>query len=333
MALRVLIVDDMVSYRKILSDVMAEIPEVEVGATAASGGIALKKLAAGSFDLVLLDVHMPEMDGVETLRRIRKEFPDVAVVMVSGETTRSADSTIAALELGAVDFIRKPDGPDAAANRARLCSDIQSVARLVSLRLLAAGGARKFAAVAPEPAAISAKPAAVRPPAVAPVTFGVCVIGVSTGGPEALSRVVPAFQGRSSCRFYAFSICRRCSPGRSQKSGQKITDTGCGGAGRRACAGRNHVYRAGRTPHGRASGKCGMRIGLNDEPPETAAALRWTYCSGRWRPHMVIGAFLPPCLPEWEATAAMACARSSAADVSALRSQNRPACLWDAAGS
>ncbi|MDD5674982.1 MAG: response regulator, partial [Chitinivibrionales bacterium] len=115
MTLRALIVDDTVTYRKILADVLAQAEDVTVAGTAASGAIALKKLALDPVDVVLLDVHMPDMDGVETLKHIKAEFPGVAVVMVSGISTRSAKSTIEALELGAMDFIRKPDGPDAQA--------------------------------------------------------------------------------------------------------------------------------------------------------------------------------------------------------------------------
>jgi two-component system chemotaxis response regulator CheB len=194
MGLRVLVVDDTVTYRKILSEVIKDMSDMEAASTAPGGAIALKKLSQEKIDLVLLDVHMPDMDGVETLKRIRKEFPAVAVVMVSGVTTRSADTTIEALQLGAVDFIRKPDGPDAAANLARLKSDIQAVIRLVKIRqLTSASGPSKPAPV--KPAAALLKPETPVKATALPRSFGVCVIGVSTGGPEALSKLVPALNG------------------------------------------------------------------------------------------------------------------------------------------
>jgi two-component system, chemotaxis family, protein-glutamate methylesterase/glutaminase len=197
MALKTLIVDDTVTYRKILSEILSEIPDVEMAGTAPSGSLALKKLAQEKIDFVLLDVHMPDMDGVETLKRIKNDFPGVAVVMVSGVTTRSADTTIEALELGAVDFIRKPDSADAAANLVQLKNDIISVVRLVKLRQLTSSitGGKSIAKpevkqprmAIPLEKAVSAAPL--------PRYFGVCAIGVSTGGPEALSKLVPALIG------------------------------------------------------------------------------------------------------------------------------------------
>jgi len=84
MPIKTLIVDDMVTYRKILSEVVSGLPDAEVTSTAANGFIALKKLEQTHADLVLLDNNMPKMDGIETLRRIRSQFPDTTVVMVSG---------------------------------------------------------------------------------------------------------------------------------------------------------------------------------------------------------------------------------------------------------
>ena len=79
MEIRVLIVDDTVVYRKILQDVVQEIEDTRVVATAPNGKIALKKLEFSPVDLVLLDVEMPEMDGLETLKEIKKSFPKVEV--------------------------------------------------------------------------------------------------------------------------------------------------------------------------------------------------------------------------------------------------------------
>ncbi len=197
MALRTLIVDDTITYRKILSDVLREIPDVELAGTAPSGAIALKKIALDRVQLVLLDVYMPDMDGVETLKRIRAEFPTVTVIMVSGISTRNADITIEALSLGAVDFVRKPDGPDVASNFQSLKNDITSVLRFVNLRLLT-GGARGTSATAPpgrQAAPPQMLPVHAAHPAVPPRSFGVCAIGVSTGGPEALARLAPSFTG------------------------------------------------------------------------------------------------------------------------------------------
>jgi two-component system chemotaxis response regulator CheB len=194
MPLRTLVVDDTITYRKILTDVLKEIPDVEVVGSAPSGAIALKKLAQDPLQLVLLDVYMPDMDGVETLKRIKVQFPNVIVVMVSGISTRNADITVEALSCGAVDFIRKPDGPDMATNFAQLKSDVNTVLRFVSLKQMTAGAVSRSTKVFPAPVAA----AAVSIPFVKrsiPKAFGVCAIGVSTGGPEALSKLIPAFAG------------------------------------------------------------------------------------------------------------------------------------------
>jgi two-component system, chemotaxis family, protein-glutamate methylesterase/glutaminase len=196
MELRILIVDDTITYRKILSDIVKEVPEAVAIGTAPSGIIALKKLAQEHFDIVFLDVHMPDMDGVETLKRIKKEFPGIAVVMVSGVTTRGADTTIEALQLGAVDFIRKPDSADAAANAAQLKNDIISVFRLIKLKsLTSATGVGPGKTVQPSAISKTVPRESAKVTTALPRSFGVCVIGVSTGGPEALSKLVPGLTG------------------------------------------------------------------------------------------------------------------------------------------
>ncbi|MFH0920650.1 MAG: chemotaxis-specific protein-glutamate methyltransferase CheB [Fibrobacterota bacterium] len=201
MLIRTLVVDDTVLFRKLISEASAAFPGVEVVGTAASGAIALKKLHQSPVDLVLLDVHMADMDGVQTLEHIRLEFPDTAVVMVSGVSTRSADSTIRALELSALDFIRKPDSSDYQENVLRLREDLKNVFRSLETRMLTRG--LRKSADAPlhdRPlAAPSAAPGPPHAPAVDPATshrlpdtLDLVVLGVSTGGPEALSRVIPA---------------------------------------------------------------------------------------------------------------------------------------------
>jgi two-component system, chemotaxis family, protein-glutamate methylesterase/glutaminase len=204
MPLRILVVDDTVTYRKIFSDVLKEMPDIECVGTAPSGSIALKKMAHEVIHLVFLDVYMPEMNGVETLKLIKKEFPDIAVVMMSAVSTQNADSTIEALSIGALDFIRKPDGTDVAANITQLKRDIHAVLQHVRQKQLLSKAVTLLAKPGPKssvPADIKAlQPRIIYAPV--PKTFGVCVIGVSTGGPEALSKLVPAFSGPLSVPIF-----------------------------------------------------------------------------------------------------------------------------------
>ncbi len=194
MGIKTFIIDDTVTYRKILSDVVAGFPELELIGSAPSGVLALKKLALTPADLVLCDVHMPDMDGVETLENITKLFPKTLVVMVSGETTRGADTTIKALQMGAVDFIRKPEGNNFEHNIEQLRTDLRPVVRLVSIRLSSIKTMVRQALTPVRPlgtASTLATNAQTGPTLPPPSNFAILAIGVSTGGPEALGKFIP----------------------------------------------------------------------------------------------------------------------------------------------
>src|SRR3972149_7031646 len=95
--IRVLIVDDAVVVRRIVGDVLAGDPELEVAGAAANGRIALAKIPQVNPDIVTLDAEMPEMDGLETLAAIRKSYPRFPVIMFSTQTERAAPVTLDAL--------------------------------------------------------------------------------------------------------------------------------------------------------------------------------------------------------------------------------------------
>ena len=203
--IRVLVVDDTVLYRKVLSDILARIPDVEVVGTASNGRIALAKIDQLKPDLLTLDFEMPEMDGLTTLRELQRLKLDVAVVMVSAHTSEGAAVTIKALEGGAFDFITKPDGTSLEQNRESLLRQLRPVMQNVSTRKLlrsTLAGTRVPPVPRPAPpvrpaaaAGMQAKPSAGQPPrAVAAAPAGriaIVAIGVSTGGPNALAEVIP----------------------------------------------------------------------------------------------------------------------------------------------
>src|SRR5262249_341768 len=106
--IRVLVVDDAVVVRRMVSDVISADPALEVAGIAPNGRIALAKIPQVNPDIVTLDVEMPEMDGLQTLAAIRKQYPSLPVIMFSTLTQRGAATTIDALTLGANDYVTKP---------------------------------------------------------------------------------------------------------------------------------------------------------------------------------------------------------------------------------
>jgi two-component system chemotaxis response regulator CheB len=188
----VLVVDDSVVVRRLVSDVLSEDQEIQVVGTAPNGQIALAKVPQLNPDVISLDVEMPVMDGLETLRELRRCFPDVPVIMFSTLTDRGAAATLEALELGAKDYVTKPANVGSvqasmASVREQLVPKIKALHRH-SPRGRAAGYPMLPRAIATGTAAPSPFLRAV-PPA-QPVD--VVLLGVSTGGPDALATVLPA---------------------------------------------------------------------------------------------------------------------------------------------
>ena len=198
MNLRVLVVDDTIMYRKVVGDILAEMPGVEVVGTANNGKIALTRVASLKPDLITLDVEMPVMDGLETLQEIQKSFPDVGVIMLSNLTKRGSEITMKALEMGAFDFIPKPEGEAMQANvqtlKAALLPRIKAYAKRVELKGLLRQRGRPSGAAAPAAPAAAAIPKAVTVTATPSRRTGksrAVAIGISTGGPNALARMLP----------------------------------------------------------------------------------------------------------------------------------------------
>jgi len=106
--IRVLVVDDSVVIRRLLADAISADSRFELAAVAANGQIALSVLERTQPDVVTLDVEMPIMDGLETLKQIRAKHRSLPVIMFSTLTERCAQTTIDALALGASDYVTKP---------------------------------------------------------------------------------------------------------------------------------------------------------------------------------------------------------------------------------
>jgi DNA-binding NtrC family response regulator len=101
---RVLLVDDEIDFTEVLSERM-ESRGLEVD-VAASGPAALDKVHGKSYDAIILDMAMPEMDGIETLKRLLEENPDLQVILLTGRAT--VEQGVEAMKIGAMDLLEKP---------------------------------------------------------------------------------------------------------------------------------------------------------------------------------------------------------------------------------
>src|SRR5262245_50946464 len=121
--LRVLIVDDSVVVRRVVSDVLASDPGVTVVGTAPNGRLGLLKVAQYNPDVVVLDMEMPELDGLATLAEIKRGWPHLPVIMFSAMTRPGAAATLDALSQGASDYVAKPDRVGSLADAAMVVRD------------------------------------------------------------------------------------------------------------------------------------------------------------------------------------------------------------------
>src|SRR3954447_20252293 len=102
-----MVVDDSVVVRRMVTDALTGLPDIEVVATAANGHLALAKLAQHAPDVITLDVEMPVMDGIATVKALRRTHPTLPVIMFSTLTGAGAAATMDALTAGASDYVTK----------------------------------------------------------------------------------------------------------------------------------------------------------------------------------------------------------------------------------
>lgn len=186
----VLIVDDSAFIRRVVRDVIDASPDFRVVGEAANGTEAIQAVQALDPDVVTMDIAMPGPSGLETLGRLMREYPRPVVMLSGQESVEGAELTIRALELGAVDFVRKPSSA-AALDRSTLQH------RLLQALRSAAGVRITPPAPLEEPSPLrkprpsSALRTASLLPIHGPPAGHVIVIAASTGGPRALAELVP----------------------------------------------------------------------------------------------------------------------------------------------
>jgi two-component system chemotaxis response regulator CheB len=199
--LRILVVDDSALYCQLVRNVLREVPDVDVVGIAKSGQEALDQLSQLTPDLMTLDVRMPDGDGIDVLRELKKRRSPTKAIMLSSLTANGAQVTTDALMEGAFDFIHKPGGPDAGANRKALLDAL-------SEKIAIFRDSRKGRAVRPRPGPPAKPPAATKPspsprvvrpaPSATERSVTRCeavLIGTSTGGPVALREVLTVLPG------------------------------------------------------------------------------------------------------------------------------------------
>lgn len=186
--LRALVVDDTTLYRKVLSDLLSEIPGVEVVGTAPNGKIALAKIPQLRPDILTLDFEMPEMNGLETLQQLKTQAPQVGAIMISSHTSQGAKITMDALELGAFDFVAKPEAGSMAESIESLRSRLKPIIQAYLIRKV-----RRIPGASPRVTPMVTP--RVSPPLVRSTAIDgridLVAIGISTGGPNALAHVIP----------------------------------------------------------------------------------------------------------------------------------------------
>jgi two-component system chemotaxis response regulator CheB len=180
---KVLVIDDSALMRKLIPQILERDPSIQVVGTAMDGEFGLKKIEELRPDVVTLDLEMPRMDGMETLRQITKRFK-IPTIIVSSHSTEGAAATFKALALGAIDFVAKPK--DAAAAK------MDDVAQELINKIKAAARTevKQQQQPLPEPVRVNKKHTF---RATAPSKL--VAIGISTGGPNALQYMLSQLPG------------------------------------------------------------------------------------------------------------------------------------------
>lgn len=203
---RVLVVDDSALMRKLIPQILRTSDSIEVVGTAMNGEFGLKKIEDLRPQVVTLDLEMPGMSGLDTLREIRSRY-GIPVIVVSSFSTEGATQTLQALALGAFDFVAKPSD---------VTERMPKIAQELIAKINAAAHSRYIRPVS-EPARRAAKPFS---EASIPPTR-VVALGISTGGPQALQYLLPQFPADFSA---AILIVQHMPEGFTEKFAQRMDE-------------------------------------------------------------------------------------------------------------
>lgn len=277
--IRVLVVDDAVVMRKMISEALGSDAQLEVVGTAANGKIALQKIPQVNPDILTMDIEMPEMDGIQTVRELRKTYPKLPVIMFSTLTLKGAESTFEALDAGATDYVTKPSNVGNIAEglerlKNELIPKIKTHCRHIPPPPPAVGApaATPSGSASAVPASAGTRFVAKTSPAPARATPpAVLCIGCSTGGPNALAAVfkditrplpVPVVIVQHMPPLFTQMLAERLGKGSPLKFHE-------GQEGQLVEAGNVYIAPGGRHMEVRRDGAV-VRLHLHDGPPENS---------------------------------------------------------------
>ena len=257
--------DDAVVMRKLISEALARDPGIEVVGVAANGRIALQKITTVNPDLITLDVEMPEMDGLETLRELRKTYPKMPVIMFSTLTSRGAATTLDALAAGATDYVAKPSN---VGNVTECLDRLQhDLLTKIKLHCRVEGAETLFR----PPKIASLTPPAIPARRIGTATPEVVCLGTSTGGPNALAELFKKFPANFHLPIL---IVQHMPPVFTAMLAERLNTLGSvkfheGVEGQSVEPGHAYIAPGGRHMTVRRAGP-GTVLHLNDEPPENS---------------------------------------------------------------
>lgn len=199
MALRTIVIDDSILFRKVMRDALGELEGVEVIDIARDGVTAVEKITLHKPDLITLDIEMPGLNGLEVLKELERRGIKTQTLVVSSHTNRGAEVTTQALAMGAFDFILKPQGTNVDESLALLRAELKK--RLTVLMAMDRRPGPQTKPIIARSAAVSTNRTTTQAHVTAPTDGSpipkfpaackAVFIGISTGGPKALANVIP----------------------------------------------------------------------------------------------------------------------------------------------
>jgi len=269
--LRAVIADDSALYRAVLTRAFSSIEGVEVVAQASNGAEAVDLVKRFSPDLLTLDLNMPKLDGLGTLRALRDARIVCEVIIVSSETRQGASATMEALQLGAVDFITKPAEESSAVSSEVLGNELRR--QMAAIRL------RRDRRQLREPSAANTPKIPARAPSVSiplPVeptirlVPEIIAIGVSTGGPAALPQLLGGLPAKLGAPIVlvqhmpplftaslAESLAKKCPLRVEEGHNGQLVSSGC-----------VYIAPGGHHMKVKRAFNNSVRLEISDEPPE-----------------------------------------------------------------